>query len=133
MELRVMTKSPVLFLGRQAREVIIADLNERNGLNMPVEAVACKEGSLYYEQLPQLKAIPEVLEHIEASTAAFPSRWFQGSRRVGRWLADRARLARQIRHHRGSGRLQERQARPGCVPAWPPRRLGVAPKGLPGL
>ncbi|MGA8152853.1 MAG: HAD family phosphatase [Terriglobales bacterium] len=45
---------------------IISTLNERHGLHMPVETVAHRKESLYYELLPQLKAVPEVLEHIEA-------------------------------------------------------------------
>ena len=51
------------------------------GLNMPVEAVATRKESLYYEQLPQLKAIPEVLEHIEAQHGRIPFAVVSGSRR----------------------------------------------------
>ena len=100
---------------------------------MPVEAVAERKESLYYEQLPQLKAIPEVLEHIEASTAEFPSPWSPAAGAIRSW----ARLtalgpARQVRHHRRRGRLQERQTRPGRLSAGR-GRLGVAPRRLPGL
>src|ERR1700758_969329 len=45
---------------------IISTLNEREGLNMPVEAVAHRKEELYFELLPQLRAVPEVLEHINA-------------------------------------------------------------------
>jgi HAD superfamily hydrolase (TIGR01509 family) len=38
--------------------------------------------SLYYEQLPQLKAIPEVLEHIEAQHGRIPFAVVSGSRRT---------------------------------------------------
>jgi beta-phosphoglucomutase-like phosphatase (HAD superfamily) len=41
-------------------------LNEMNGLKMPVEAVAQHKEELYFDLLPRLKAIPEVVEHIEA-------------------------------------------------------------------
>ncbi len=57
--------------GRPTAE-IIATLNARQGLSMPVQAVADRKESLYYEFLPQLKAIPEVLEHIEAQHGLIP-------------------------------------------------------------
>ena len=60
---------------------IIAALNERNGLNMPVEALATRKESLFHEQLPQLKAIPGVLEHIEAQHGRIPFAVVSGSRR----------------------------------------------------
>src|SRR5579875_3213841 len=43
---------------------IISTLNERNGLKMPVEQVHRQKEAMYYERLPELKAVPEVLEHI---------------------------------------------------------------------
>lgn len=46
---------------------IISTLNEKYGLNMPVERVARRKEDLYFEVLPQLKPVPEVLEHIQAS------------------------------------------------------------------
>jgi HAD superfamily hydrolase (TIGR01509 family) len=66
--------------GRPVREIVAA-LNERNGLNMPVEALAARKESLYLEQLPQLKPIPEVLEHIEAQYGKIPLAVVSGSRR----------------------------------------------------
>jgi beta-phosphoglucomutase-like phosphatase (HAD superfamily) len=51
--------------GRPVTEIIAA-LNQQHGLNMPVDVVAKRKESLYYELLPGLKAIPEVVEHIEA-------------------------------------------------------------------
>jgi HAD superfamily hydrolase (TIGR01509 family) len=45
---------------------IIHLLNERDALNMPVQAVAKRKEQLYYALLPELKPIAEVLEHIEA-------------------------------------------------------------------
>ena len=60
---------------------IIADLNEIHGLKMPIDAVATKKEALYLEQLPQLKAIPEVLEHIEAEHGRIPFAVVSGSRR----------------------------------------------------
>jgi HAD superfamily hydrolase (TIGR01509 family) len=44
---------------------IISTLNRQRGLNMPVEAVGRRKEALYYELLPELKAVPEVLDHID--------------------------------------------------------------------
>jgi beta-phosphoglucomutase family hydrolase len=66
--------------GKPTRE-IISDLNEMNGLSMPVEAVAERKEELYYELLPRLKAIPEVLEHIEAEQGRIPFAVVSGGRR----------------------------------------------------
>ena len=60
---------------------IIAALNERHGLTMPVEVVSCRKESLYFELLPQLKAVPEVLEHIEAQHGRIPFAVVSGSTR----------------------------------------------------
>lgn len=60
---------------------IIATLNEQHGLNMPVESVARLKESLYYDLLPQLKAVPEVLEHIEAQHGRIPFAVVSGSTR----------------------------------------------------
>src|SRR5712692_3661653 len=60
---------------------IIDALNERHGLAMPVEDVSRRKESLYFELLPQLKAVPEVLEHIEAQHGKIPFGVVSGSRR----------------------------------------------------
>jgi HAD superfamily hydrolase (TIGR01509 family) len=46
---------------------IVALLNEKQGLAMRAEQVLQQTESFYLESLPKLKAVPEVLEHIEAS------------------------------------------------------------------
>jgi beta-phosphoglucomutase family hydrolase len=51
---------------------IVSQLNERQGLNMPPEQVSSRKEDLYMELLPQLKAIPEVVEHIEARHGQIP-------------------------------------------------------------
>ena len=51
--------------GMPIRE-IIAELNQRQNLAMPVEEVAHRKEHLYYELLPRLTAVPEVLAQIEA-------------------------------------------------------------------
>lgn len=44
---------------------IVADLNEMQGLQMPVEAVAARKEALYHDVLPELKGIPAVVEQVE--------------------------------------------------------------------
>jgi beta-phosphoglucomutase family hydrolase len=66
--------------GRPIRE-IISLLNEQQGLHMPVEEVAIRKENLYFDLLPQLKAIPEVVEHIDAMYGKIPFAVASGSRR----------------------------------------------------
>jgi HAD superfamily hydrolase (TIGR01509 family) len=66
--------------GRPTEEIIVT-LNQEQGLQMPVAAVAHRKEELYYELLPQLKAIPEVLEHIEAKHGEIPFAVVSGSTR----------------------------------------------------
>ncbi len=60
---------------------IIATLNARQGLTMPMDDVARQKEALYFEILPELKAVPEVLEHIEASHGQIPFAVVSGSTR----------------------------------------------------
>src|ERR1700722_4936136 len=60
---------------------IIAALNLERGLHMPVTEVAKSKEALYFENLPQLKAVPEVLEHIIASYGRIPFAVVSGSTR----------------------------------------------------
>jgi HAD superfamily hydrolase (TIGR01509 family) len=60
---------------------IISLLNEMHGLSMPVEAVAHRKEALYYEILPQLQAVPEVLEQIENQHGKIPFAVVSGSTR----------------------------------------------------
>jgi beta-phosphoglucomutase family hydrolase len=66
--------------GRPTTE-IIATLNQKHALKMPVESVAGRKEELYFELLPQLKAVPEVLEHIEAQHGKIPFAVVSGSAR----------------------------------------------------
>ena len=66
--------------GRPVTEIIAA-LNQNHGLNMPMDAVAKRKESLYYELVHELKAIPEVVEHIEAKHGHIPLAVVSGSRR----------------------------------------------------
>jgi beta-phosphoglucomutase family hydrolase len=65
--------------GKPTRQ-IVSDLNQMNGLKMPVEAVAQRKEKLYYELLPGLKAIPEVLEIIEEQHGRIPFAVVSGGR-----------------------------------------------------
>lgn len=66
--------------GMSVAEIITA-LNQKRGLNMPVADVAKRKEALYSENLHQLKAVPEVLEHIEASHGRIPFAVVSGSMR----------------------------------------------------
>ncbi len=60
---------------------IVSTLNQKYGLSMPVEVLAHRRESLYLELLPELKAVPEVLEHIEAQHGRIPFAVVSGSTR----------------------------------------------------
>lgn len=60
---------------------IVATLNKNHGLNMPVEAVSRRKENLYFELLPQLKAVTEVLEHVDAEHGKIPFAVVSGSTR----------------------------------------------------
>jgi beta-phosphoglucomutase-like phosphatase (HAD superfamily) len=60
---------------------IIASLNQTHGLSMPVEEVAARKEGYYYEALPQLTAVPDVLEHINLSYGRIPFAIVSGSTR----------------------------------------------------
>ena len=60
---------------------VISLLNKRQGLSMPIEVVATRKEDLYLERLSQLKAIPEVVEHIEAQYGRIPFAVVSGNTR----------------------------------------------------
>jgi HAD superfamily hydrolase (TIGR01509 family) len=60
---------------------IISSLNERQGLRMPVESVSARKEGFYLELLPELKAVPEVVEHIEDQHGRIPFAVVSGSTR----------------------------------------------------
>jgi HAD superfamily hydrolase (TIGR01509 family) len=67
--------------GGKPVDEIIATLNRMHSLNMPVEEVGTRKESLYFDLLPQLKAITEVVEHIEAQHGHIPFAVVSGGRR----------------------------------------------------
>ena len=58
---------------------IVATLNQMQGLHMPVEEVADRKENFYYEQLPDLKPVLEVLAHIEDQYGRIPLAVVSGS------------------------------------------------------
>jgi HAD superfamily hydrolase (TIGR01509 family) len=60
---------------------IISTLNRMQGLDMPVAQVAERKERLYYDLLPTLKAVPEVLEQIEQQFGRIPLGVVSGSSR----------------------------------------------------
>jgi beta-phosphoglucomutase-like phosphatase (HAD superfamily) len=60
---------------------IIADLNARQGLTMPVAAVAARREVLFQELLPTVTAVPGVLEHINDAHRRVPFAVVSGSTR----------------------------------------------------
>ncbi|MFI7547686.1 HAD family hydrolase [Actinoplanes sp. NPDC049599] len=60
---------------------IIADLNEQQGLTMPVAAVAARREVLFQELLPTVSAVPGVLQHIEDAHRRIPFAVVSGSTR----------------------------------------------------
>lgn len=60
---------------------IISELNRIHGLSMPIEETRHRKEQLYFDLLPQLKAVPEVVEHIEAGYGQIPLAVVSGSMR----------------------------------------------------
>ncbi|MEV4123323.1 HAD family phosphatase [Micromonospora sp. NPDC049645] len=67
--------------GRPTADIIV-ELNEQQGLAMPVEAVVERRESYYQELLPQLAAVPEVLAHIHDAHRRVPFAVVSGSTRA---------------------------------------------------
>jgi len=60
---------------------IVSLLNKKQGLSMPVESVSSRKENLYMELLPLLKAVPEVMEQIDAQHGRIPFAVVSGSTR----------------------------------------------------
>jgi HAD superfamily hydrolase (TIGR01509 family) len=61
--------------------VALEQLNAQHGLKIPLEAFAERKEALYYQLLPSLKAVPEVLEHVHAMHGKIPFAVVSGSTR----------------------------------------------------
>ncbi|MGB2633555.1 MAG: HAD family phosphatase [Candidatus Acidiferrum sp.] len=112
--------------GRTVAE-IIWQLNEQQGLSMPVERVASRKEELYRELLPQLKAVPEVMEHIDAQQGRIPFAVVSGSTResVTASLAS-LRLLDRFATMVCAGEYEKSKPDPECF-LLAAARLGVAP------
>jgi HAD superfamily hydrolase (TIGR01509 family) len=60
---------------------IIATLNQQHHLHMPIDLVAHRKEEIYYDLLPQLKAVPEVLDEINRCYGEIPFAVVSGSTR----------------------------------------------------
>src|SRR5690349_8686520 len=60
---------------------IIALLGREQGIEMPIPQVAKRKEELYFEHLPKLQCVPEVLEHIEQHHGRIPFAVVSGSTR----------------------------------------------------
>ena len=60
---------------------IVARLNKLHGLAMPLVELADRKENYYYDQLAELKAVPEVIEHVEAMFGKIPFGIVSGSTR----------------------------------------------------
>jgi beta-phosphoglucomutase family hydrolase len=60
---------------------IVSTLNQLQGLNMPVEQVCHRKENLYYDLLPELEPVPEVLEQLEEAQGRIPFAVVSGSTR----------------------------------------------------
>lgn len=60
---------------------IVTELNRMHGLAMPAVQVAARKENLYFELLPRLEPVAEVLEHIEAKHRQIPFAVVSGSTR----------------------------------------------------
>jgi HAD superfamily hydrolase (TIGR01509 family) len=60
---------------------IVETLSAQQGLSMNANEVAHRKEQLYYELLPQLQAVPEVLEHIDLSHGRIPFAVVSGGNR----------------------------------------------------
>lgn len=62
-------------------EVVISRLNQEQGLHMSPALIAERKEEFYYESLPNLKAVPEVLEHVLEAHGRIPIAIVSGSTR----------------------------------------------------
>jgi len=68
-------------LGGVPVDGVVAQLNQRDGLSIPIEEFAHRKESLYYEIIHQLQPVPEVLEQIRLHHGNIPFAVVSGSTR----------------------------------------------------
>jgi len=67
--------------GGKPVDEIISTLNRMHGLAMPVQVVAVRKEGRYFDLLPELTAIPDAVEHIDAQFGRIPFAVVSGGRR----------------------------------------------------
>ena len=67
--------------GGKPVDEIISTLNAMNSLHMPVEEVGIRKEEMYFDLLPKLTAIAEVVEHIDDQHGRIPFAVVSGGRR----------------------------------------------------
>ena len=68
-------------LGGMPVDDVVAQLNQRDGLSIPVDEFARRKESLYYDLIHQLQPVPEVLEQIRLQHGNIPFAVVSGSTR----------------------------------------------------
>ena len=113
--------------GRPIDEIIGA-LNQMHGLSMPVEDVARHKEQLYFEQLPNLQVIPEVVELINVQHGRLPFAVVYGGRpsSVTRSLTI-VNLLDKFETIVGAGDYVNAKPAPDCY-LLGAQRLGIAPE-----
>ena len=61
---------------------IIASLNDMHGITLPMDDLLRRKKAMYFDMLPKLQAIPEVMEHILATHGTIPFAVVSGSTRA---------------------------------------------------
>ena len=98
-------------------EVVIENLNAEQGLHMYSAIVADRKEELYYQLLPQLKAVPEVLEHVLAAQGRVRTAIVSGSTLESVTASlETLGLMDKFDTLVCAGRLRVRQAQSGAVP-----------------
>jgi beta-phosphoglucomutase family hydrolase len=107
---------------------IVSLLNKKQGLNMPVEGVSSRKENLYMELLPQLKAVPEVVEHIDAQHGRIPFAVVSGSTRESVTASlDSLKLLNRFDTMVCAGDYKKSKPDPECF-LLAASKLGVAPE-----
>jgi HAD superfamily hydrolase (TIGR01509 family) len=63
-------------------ERIVAMLNERLGFDLPVAETVRRKEDIFYELLPEVRAVPGVLEHVQLQAGRIPFAVVSGSPRA---------------------------------------------------
>jgi len=85
---------------------------------MPVETLARRKESLYFELLPELKPVPEVVEHIFDQHGKIPLAVVSAARAIQYCLSHGSKIARPFRCARMRGEYRNSKPHPEafCLP-----------------